>query len=61
MTAPGEMKRSARDFAIKTIYLTDERATCVLQKKYRTMFRLADRFQTAREAHRIFVMRLGAR
>jgi hypothetical protein len=46
---------------MKTIYLTDESATGALPKKYRTMFRLADRFRTAREAHRIFVMRLTAK
>jgi len=43
---------------IKTIYLTDESATQSLPKKYRTMFRLADGFRAAKEAHRIFVMRL---
>lgn len=45
---------------VKTIYLTDESATGKLPKKYRTMFRLADKFRAAREAHRIFVMRLAA-
>lgn len=59
---PGEMEAFGEGIShVKTVYLTDERATCVLPKKYRTLFRLADRFQTAREAHRIFVMRLGAR
>lgn len=45
----------------KTIYLTDESATRILPKKYRAMFRFAGRFKAAREAHRIFVMRLKAR
>jgi len=43
---------------VKTIYLTDEDATRGLPKKYRTMFRLADGFRAAREAHRVFVMHL---
>ncbi len=45
---------------IETIYLTEERATGGLPKKYRAMFRFADRFRAAREAHRIFVMHLTA-
>ncbi|NLI54727.1 MAG: class I SAM-dependent methyltransferase [Clostridiales bacterium] len=44
-----------------TIYLTDERAVKLLPEQYRGMFRFAGRFRAAREAHRIFVMRLQAK
>ncbi len=45
----------------KTLYLTDEGAISRLSAGYRTMFALAGKFKTAREAHRIFVMSLRAR
>ncbi len=44
----------------RTIYLTGESAVGRLPKQYRAMFRLAGRFHAAREAHRIFVMKLIA-
>lgn len=44
----------------RTIYLTDENAVNRLPEKYRAMFRFAGRFKAAREAHRIFVMKLLA-
>jgi len=44
----------------KTIYLTGEDAVQYLPEKFRGMFRFAGRFKAAREAHRIFVMRLRA-
>lgn len=59
---PGAMEAFGRGIShVRTIYLTDESATRALPKKYRTMFRLADRIRAAREAHRIFVMRLSAK
>ncbi len=42
----------------KTMYLTDENAMIYIPKKFRAMFHIADHFQMAREAHRIFVMKL---
>jgi O-methyltransferase involved in polyketide biosynthesis len=43
---------------IKTIYLTDGAATEGLSKRYRAMFWFAGKFNAAREAHRIFVVKL---
>lgn len=45
---------------IKTIYLTDGKAIQDLPSGYRIMFRLAGSFKAAKEAHRIFVMKLVA-
>jgi O-methyltransferase involved in polyketide biosynthesis len=45
---------------IKTIYLTDENAIKRLPGGYRAMFRFAGKFNTAKEAHRIIVMKLSA-
>lgn len=42
----------------KTVYLTDESSLSLLPERFRAMFRFAGRFKAAREAHRIFVMRL---
>ncbi len=47
-------------FHIKTIYLTNGGAIQNLPLGYRMMFRLAGSFKTAKEAHRIFVMKLVA-
>ncbi len=43
---------------LKTIYLTDKNITKILPKSYRTIFRLAGLFKSAREAHRVFVMKV---
>lgn len=43
---------------IKTIYLTDDSATERLPKGYRVMFKFMGKFKAAKEAHRIFVIRL---
>lgn len=45
----------------ETIYLTDARATKLLPKQFRAMFRFAGLFRAAREAHRIFVLQLQAK
>lgn len=45
---------------IKTVYLTDKNATGNLSAGYRFMFGLAGKFKAAREAHRIFVMKLNS-
>jgi len=42
----------------KTIYLTSASVTEHLPKGFRFMFRLAGKFKMAREAHRIFVMKM---
>ncbi len=44
---------------VKTLYLTDERALHALPRGDRLMFRIAGRFQSAREAHRILVLTIG--
>lgn len=44
---------------LKTLYLTDESVIGMLPKNYRRLFKLAGLFKSAREAHRIFVMRIG--
>lgn len=57
--APEEIEAFGNGIAHeKTVYLTDRGETQRLPKGYRAMFRLADRFKTAREAHRIFVFSL---
>jgi O-methyltransferase involved in polyketide biosynthesis len=45
----------------KTLYFTDDAATSGLPKKYRSMFWFAGKFKAAKEAHRIFVMRLSSK
>ncbi len=45
---------------VKTVYFTDEAATKSLPKRYRMMFGLAGKFSAAKEAHRIFVVKLWA-
>ncbi|WP_313162884.1 class I SAM-dependent methyltransferase [Sedimentibacter sp.] len=45
---------------IKTIYLTDGNAIQHLPSRYHIIFRMADIFKVAKEAHRIFVMKLAA-
>jgi O-methyltransferase involved in polyketide biosynthesis len=44
---------------LKTLYLTDENVIEMLPKNYRIMFMLAGIFKSAREAHRVFVMKVG--
>jgi O-methyltransferase involved in polyketide biosynthesis len=44
---------------IKTLYLTDENAVEMLPMNYRILFRIADLFKSAKEAHRIFVLNIG--
>jgi O-methyltransferase involved in polyketide biosynthesis len=46
---------------IKTIYLTDDSAVESLPRGYRMMFRFAGKFKAAKEAHRIFVVKLISR
>ncbi len=56
---PAEMEAFGEGIAHEhTLYLTGGDAMRYLPEKYRGMFRLAGRFKAAREAHRIFVMRL---
>lgn len=43
----------------KTLYLTDKNVIEMLPKSYRTIFKLAGLFKSAREAHRVFIMRVG--
>jgi hypothetical protein len=43
---------------MKTLYLTDENVIEMLPKNYRIIFRLAGLFKSAREAHRVFVLRV---
>lgn len=43
---------------LKTLYLTDKNVIEMLPKNYRTMFKLAGLFKSAREAHRVFVMKV---
>ncbi len=43
---------------VKTVYFTDDAATKNLPTRYRMMFQLAGKFKTAKEAHRIFVIKL---
>jgi O-methyltransferase involved in polyketide biosynthesis len=43
---------------VKTIYLTDDAAVESLPRGYRMMFRFAGKFKAAKEAHRIFVVKL---
>jgi O-methyltransferase involved in polyketide biosynthesis len=59
--APAQMEAFGDGIAHeKTLYLTGEDAIQYLPEKFRGMFRFAGRFKAAREAHRIFVMRLRA-
>ncbi|MBC2726079.1 class I SAM-dependent methyltransferase [Desulfosporosinus sp.] len=44
---------------LKTLYLTDANIIEMLPKYYRTMFKLAGLFKSAREAHRVLVMSVG--
>ncbi len=44
---------------LETLYLTDENVIKMLPKKYRIAFTIAGHFKSAREAHRIFVMKVG--
>ncbi len=44
---------------LKTIYLTDEAAVENLPRGYRMMFKFAGKFKAAKEAHRIFVVKLS--
>jgi O-methyltransferase involved in polyketide biosynthesis len=44
---------------LKTLYLTDENVIEILPPNYRTMFKFAGLFKSAREAHRVFVMSIG--
>lgn len=44
---------------LKTLYFTDENVIEMLPKNYRTIFKLAGLFKSAREAHRVFVMKVG--
>lgn len=45
---------------VGTLYLTDERAVRRLPTLYRAAFRAAGLFPAARDAHRVFIMRLNA-
>jgi O-methyltransferase involved in polyketide biosynthesis len=45
---------------LKTLYLTDENVIEMLPKNYRIMFKIAGFFKSAREAHRVIVMNIGA-
>lgn len=57
--SPGEIESFGSGVThLRTVYLTDRGATAALPWNYRTIFFLADRFKTAREAHRIFVVKL---
>jgi O-Methyltransferase involved in polyketide biosynthesis len=44
---------------LETLYFTDKNVIEMLPKNYRIMFKLAGLFKSAREAHRVFVMRVG--
>ncbi len=44
---------------LKTLYLTDKNMIEMLPKNYRTVFKLAGLFKSAREAHRVLVMNIG--
>ncbi len=43
---------------LKTLYLTDKNVIEMLPENYRTMFKFAGLFKSAREAHRVFIMRV---
>lgn len=57
---PGEIEGYTENMKhLKTLYLTDENVIEMLPKNYRIMFKLAGLFKSAREAHRVFVMKVG--
>lgn len=57
--SPGEIEAFGDGIThLKTLYLTGDAATKCLPGGYRAIFRLAGKFKAAREAHRIFVMKL---
>ncbi|PKM95605.1 MAG: class I SAM-dependent methyltransferase [Firmicutes bacterium HGW-Firmicutes-1] len=43
---------------LKTLYLTDKKVVERIPKKYRIMFRVAGFFRSAREAHRVIIMKV---
>jgi O-methyltransferase involved in polyketide biosynthesis len=57
---PGEVEGYTETVKhLKTLYLTDENVIEMIPKNYRIMFKLAGLFKSAREAHRVFVMKVG--
>lgn len=42
---------------LESFYLTDRKIIQILPQKYRTMFKLAGLFKSAREAHRVLVVK----
>jgi len=44
---------------LKTFYFTDEKVIEMLPQNYRRLFKLAGLFKSAREAHRVFAMKVG--
>lgn len=58
--SPQEMAGYVKEIEhLKTLYLTDQSVTDMLPENYRAMFKIAGLFKSAREAHRVFVMRVG--
>ena len=60
LDAPEEVEAKIQGIKhLKTVYLTNQETIQKLPASFRVIFKLAGLFKIAREAHRVFVMRVG--